>query len=377
VDKPPHVALSLMPDDDFRDAALPLFESGAVDALEWSVDATIPEACAVWTDALLDAYSSAGRLYGHGVHLSPFSARSSAVADRWLDAASARLSKYPCRLVSEHVGTSRAASLLRGAPLPTPACAATITTATANLRRLASAAGPHVPIGLENLALAFSRDDALAQGALVDAILEPFGDQSFVTLDLHNAFCQMYNFAIDAEEWLASWPLDRVRVLHLSGGSWATHHGKRLRRDTHDASVPDEVIRLLTAVLDRVPSLELVVLEWLGGTIEDRHAFARDFRRIHDAVSERRVQKSTLPRAPFQRDRYLALPTRPSATPLDLAAYQDALVDALSTATDGTRAKRSLAADPRTAPFRTDVDAFDPAQLDIARSLVETWSQRA
>ena len=58
--------------------------------------------------------------------------------------------------------------------------------------------------------------------------------------------------------------LERVVQVHVAGGSWMEHPAGRLRRDTHDGAVPDEVFALVPAVLARCPRLEVVVLERLG-----------------------------------------------------------------------------------------------------------------
>jgi hypothetical protein len=101
------------------------------------------------------------------------------------------------------------------------------------LDRLADAAG--AAVGLENLALAMSREDALAQGDLLEALLRP--QEGFLVLDLHNLFCQAASFDLDGDVLLARMPLDRVREIHVSGGSWwtgAIDPSRPFRRDTHD-----------------------------------------------------------------------------------------------------------------------------------------------
>lgn len=38
------------------------------------------------------------------------------------------------------------------------------------------------------------------QGAFIDAMLRPLGDQGIMLLDLHNVYCQIVNFSLDPEE---------------------------------------------------------------------------------------------------------------------------------------------------------------------------------
>ncbi len=297
---PVRVGLSLMTTEDFRAASLPLFADGVVDALEWSPDMLWapcgerhPEPA--WCAALLDHYEHAGRLSGHGVHLSAFSAEAPTRHERWF----ARLAGDPRRYrrFSEHVGFMSAPGFADGAPLPVPRCAETVALGAAALTRIARVTG--VPAGLENLALAFSESEAWEQGPMLADILSAASTAStaeapaFLVLDLHNLWCQAVNFAIDPERLLAAFPLERVRELHVSGGSWshprADPLGRRFRRDTHDGAVPDEVLALIEPALARCPLLEDVFLERLGGTMlteDERGGFRTDFMRLRALVYE-------------------------------------------------------------------------------------------
>lgn len=290
----PQVGLSLLPGDDLRLAQLPLFAEGLVDAIEWTIDAEFEEgegapqgAAAAWIAPLLDHYAAAGALYGHGVHYSPLSARFEERQGRWLAQARRALDQRPYRHLSEHFGFSTVPGIARGAPLPVPFEKAAIEVGRERLRLLEDAAG--VPVGLENLALALSRDDVLVHGEFLDALLEPTG--GFLLLDLHNLYCQAINFDVPADDLARAMPLDRVRELHVSGGRWAsvaTPEGpQRFRRDTHDGAVPDEVLALLEFVLPRCPRLEAVFLERLPGTLGAPQEIARyreDYRRVSSLV---------------------------------------------------------------------------------------------
>jgi uncharacterized protein (UPF0276 family) len=157
------------------------------------------------------------------------------------------------------------------------------------LRALAEATGTDV--GLENLAMALSPQDVHAQGLLLHAVLDAMEGHGYLVLDLHNLWCQLINFQIDADTLLASYPLARVRCIHLSGGRFTEPSpgglSRRFRRDTHDGPVPEEVHALLAAVLPRCPDLEFVSLERLGHTLDGPDAASqlrRDFHRIRATV---------------------------------------------------------------------------------------------
>ena len=67
----PALGLSLMPEPAFAAAALPLFDEGLIDVLEWSFDMGWgPTGVPDWVAALLDDYAATGDLVGHGVSYS-------------------------------------------------------------------------------------------------------------------------------------------------------------------------------------------------------------------------------------------------------------------------------------------------------------------
>jgi hypothetical protein len=70
-------------------------------------------------------------------------------------------------------------------------------------------------------------------------------------------------------ELASSYPLQRVRAFHVSGGSWDDRSDRRLRRDTHDDHVPDEVLELMKAIVPMCPNAETVVYERLGTSLLD------------------------------------------------------------------------------------------------------------
>src|SRR5205814_2336315 len=102
----PRVGLNFMAEPGFRVAAMPLFEDGLVDALEWDLDEpwlngdedrTIPS----WATDVLDCFAEDDTLYGHGVWFSLLSARWEARQDRWLERLAAECAGRRYRHVSE------------------------------------------------------------------------------------------------------------------------------------------------------------------------------------------------------------------------------------------------------------------------------------
>ncbi len=273
----PLVGVSWMPTPGFRAAVEPVLSS--IEAVEHTVDAAFGRALPPSTTAVLDAFGAAGRLFGHAVGGSVLSAGRDDVFERFL--ADLRRARRPWVDLSDHFGFCAGGPFVFGSPLPAPRHPDVVSVGRDRLRRLADAAG--CPVGLENLALAFGRRDALDQGALVAELLEEV--DGFVHLDLHNLWCQLTNFGLRPDELLATWPLGRVGRIHVSGGSWADG----IRRDTHDARVPPEVWGLLREVLPQVPGCRALILEQLPDALrtpEQQAGFRDDLARLRDLRDE-------------------------------------------------------------------------------------------
>ena len=269
------VGLSLMLEDAYRVATQPLFDAGLVDVVEWSFDMAWGRPVSNWVESILTEFSSCGRLLGHGVSFSPLSGRWSQRQDQWLNRLLLDLQRTPMRHISEHFGFMEAGDFHQSAPLPVPLTEKTLAVGRDRLQRLSDTS--QLPVGLENLAFAFSLPDVRQQGQFLDQLLEPV--DGFLVLDLHNLYCQTCNFAVTADELLDTFPLERVRELHVSGGSWsivsADNHDRRLRRDTHDGPVPDAVFDQIGSALRRCPNVAAVIFEHLGTALESDDQISR------------------------------------------------------------------------------------------------------
>ncbi|MEQ1503126.1 MAG: DUF692 family multinuclear iron-containing protein [Myxococcota bacterium] len=353
----------------FRTAVEPLLAAGAIDAVEWTVDLGFGRTPPPSALAVCDAFGAAGRLYGHGVGYSPLSAGRDDVAAAWLGRLAADRNRY--RRLSEHFGWCTGGTLRGGAPLPVPRTPATLAVGQDRLRRLQDVAG--VEIGLENLALALSRADALDQGPFVAALLAPV--DGYVHLDLHNLWCQIRNFDLDPDALLATWPLDRVRVVHVSGGSWVDG----VRRDTHDDRVPAEVWDLVRAVLPRLPGVEAVFLERIGasfGAPGAPAAFAADFavlRGIVDALGPRPVVPAVA-----RTTTTTTMTTTGEASAAEvarLATFQaDALAALGASHAAGTDPVAALGGLPADDALRAWLAGADPRMVRVAEALVARWA---
>jgi uncharacterized protein (UPF0276 family) len=244
-------------DADMLNACYPLFLEERVQAIEWSFDALFDHgALPLWFEELLQAYSKAKRLTGHGVFFSLFSGKWLPEQEQWLASLRDTIKRFPLEQVTEHFGFMTGKDFHKGAPLAIPYSATTLRIGRDRLRRIQDAA--QCPAGLENLAFAYTIDEVKRHGNFLYELIEPVN--GFIILDLHNVYCQLENFDLDVNELLALYPLDKVREVHISGGSWEpvkSDPGRQIRRDTHDDAVPAEVFLLLDKALDHCPPMQI------------------------------------------------------------------------------------------------------------------------
>lgn len=387
---PVAVGLLVSATEDFRDASLPLFEEGLVDRLAWNLDmGWSSKGVPAWAAALLDAYEGAGRLHGHGVELSLLSTPLSKRQERWLARFEREMRERRYQRVTEHLGFITADPFENGTLIPHPRCDGAIAIGRDRLARLSELAG--MPVGLENLALAFSQRDVEEQPEFLEALLAPH--DGHLLLDLHNLLCQAENFELDPIALLHRYPLSRVRELHLAGGELdhpASDPRKRpFRRDSHMDHLPEGVFTLLDAVLVACPRLEAIFFEHADGVLSraaDQARLREDFLRVRMRVAAARGnvpldEDAATPAQAVVADRVIADRERPARawTPLEdpsLAGYQRALLTALDEATSPQAVKAALLVDPALAAFREAIDAMEPRALEVGQSLVRLWGDR-
>ena len=284
----PLLGISLMHEPEFIQAVFLLFKEELVEVVEWSFDTILhKEAEADWMGPLLDEYGKAGRLIGHGVHFSTLDARWNAKQEDWINQLKTAFSRHQYKHLTEHFGFMSSPNAHRGCPLPVSLDERSLAIGIDRLKRLQDAA--EVPVGLENLGLSFSVEDIKKQGEFLSKLVDPVN--GFLILDLHNLYCQSHNFNIPLMELVQMYPLQLVKEIHISGGSWADsiYGNKRIRRDTHDETVPEILFNTLPDVLKICPHLEFVILERLGHTFtseEDVIQHHTDFKRLKDIIED-------------------------------------------------------------------------------------------
>lgn len=274
-----------MPSDDFKQASATLFERNLVEAVEWSFDFPWHDnKVESWCWNIIESFNKSNALIGHGVNLSPLSAKFSKRQQDWLTRAKEEFSIRKYVHASEHFGFSEAGPISHGAPIAVPMTSESLRVGKEMMKRYADAT--QCPVGLENLAFAFCLDDVKRQGEFIDQLISEV--DGFLLLDVHNIYCQIENFNVPALELMKSYPLAKVREIHLSGGTWSesiSHKRAAVRRDTHDDVVPQEVFNLAALALNLCPAVEFVILERLGWTMMDEASQA-DFREDFATIAE-------------------------------------------------------------------------------------------
>ncbi|MFB9862285.1 multinuclear nonheme iron-dependent oxidase [Rufibacter immobilis] len=221
-------------DVDLLAAALPLLEEERVQGFEWSFDALFQtKELPLWFVDLIEAFSQEKRLLGHGVFFSLFSGKWSEGQKEWLQKLRQLSRRYHFDHITEHFGFMTGKNFHHGAPLNLPFTPATLAIGRDRLAHIQDAC--QCPVGLENLAFAYSLEEVKQHGEFLEQLVAPIN--GFLILDLHNLYCQLHNFSVPFEDIIRLYPLERVREIHLSGGSWETssvNPARQIRRDTHD-----------------------------------------------------------------------------------------------------------------------------------------------
>jgi uncharacterized protein (UPF0276 family) len=357
-------------------ASLPLFESEKVQGIEWSFDTLynhtdVPD----WFTELLKTYSDENRLIGHGVFFSLFSGRWNKEQEEWLIHLKRLSSQFRFDHITEHFGFMTGEDFHKGAPISIPFTPSTLAIGRDRLKRIQDACT--CPVGLENLAFAYSLDEVKKHGDFLDQLIEPVN--GFIILDLHNLFCQIHNFDIGYDEIIRLYPLQKAREIHISGGSWErvqTNPSKKIRRDTHDDAVPEEVFELLKKAIPVCPSLKFVVLEQIGSgleTEESRKQFQNDFYKMNEIVRKEEnrysnpVNNSFLPKALFSVD-------TPPLEDMQLHFQQQELSEILEN-TSGYQDALSSLRSSSLSNSAWEVEKWNPTLLETAISIAQKWKQ--
>jgi uncharacterized protein (UPF0276 family) len=117
------------------------------------------------------------------------------------------------------------------------------------------------PILLENPStyVAFE-DSTMSETDFIRAVVRRTGCAPL--LDINNVFVSASNHGYQALDYLANFPLDKVREIHLAGhAEQSDDKGERLLIDSHDGPVADAIWNLYEIVVARCGAIPTLV-EW-------------------------------------------------------------------------------------------------------------------
>lgn len=242
----------------------------------------------------------------HGVGLGPASV--SAVDEHRLGDIARAVAALEPSAWSEHLSFVRSGGHEIGHLAAPPRNAATVHGAGHNLHRLRQVVG--MAPAVENIATlmappASSMDEPEWVAAIAAAAGAP------LLLDLHNLYANAVNFGHEPLAYLTRFPLQRVAIVHISGGVQidvaAAPAEPRIARllDDHLHDVPDPVYQLLEALGERCPHPLTVVLE-RDGRYPAMGALIAQLRRARAALATGRVRGSRQPPQPVSKHALLA-----------------------------------------------------------------------
>lgn len=360
-------------DADILLASIPLFEQEKVEAIEWSFDALYKyEHVPQWFADLVSEYANNNRLVGHGIYFSVFSGKWLPEQQQWLDKLATFCKEFHFDHISEHFGFMTGSDFHKGAPISIPFTQKIVELGADRLARIQDVC--QCPVGLENLAFAYSFNEVKKQGEFLAQLTEKVN--GFLILDLHNFYCQLHNFDLPSKELLQAFPLERVREIHISGGSWeqGISSEKRIRRDTHDDAVPEEIFQLLHEAIPLCPNLKFVVLEQLGTALvtdQSKLQFQADFNtmnsvvKLHAAGNDRSSSNQFLPEILRSLD-------NPPVEDVLLHQQQQELSHILETAASLQHAQKLLQHSSLN-HSAWQIDQWAPDMLLTAMSIAQKW----
>ena len=154
---------------------------------------------------------------------------------------------------SEHLAFVRAGEIEIGHLAAPPRTQSTIDATAENLEAARKMVGS-LPL-VENIATLIDPPaSSLAEPEWLTATIEASG--AGLLLDLHNLYANSMNFGIDTKDFLVRLPLDRVHMVHISGGRFI---GRILDDHLHDP--PDPIYELLEDLAEQCPNPLTVILE--------------------------------------------------------------------------------------------------------------------
>jgi uncharacterized protein len=171
----------------------------------------------------------------------------------------ALVERYEPALVSEHLAWSTHQSTFFNDLLPLPYAPATLDLVCDHIDQMQETIGRRILLENPSTYVSFE-ESSMSETDFIRAIVRRTGCD--LLLDINNVFVSTTNHGYAALDYLSTFPLDRVREIHLAGHAEQTDdEGERLLIDSHDGPVADAVWRLYEIVIARSGAVPTLV-EW-------------------------------------------------------------------------------------------------------------------
>jgi uncharacterized protein len=167
--------------------------------------------------------------------------------------------RYEPALVSEHLAWSTHQSTFFNDLLPLPYTVATLEHVCAHIDELQTTLRRQILLENPSTYVAFE-ESTMSETDFIHAVVRRTG--CALLLDINNVFVSSSNQGYAALDYLANFPIESVREIHLAGhAEQRDDEGERLLIDSHDGPVVDAVWKLYEIVIRRsgpIPTL----IEW-------------------------------------------------------------------------------------------------------------------
>ncbi len=224
-------------------------------------------------------------ILGHGVTLGL--ATVSPVSPARLERLAKVVNALEPQIWSEHLALVRSGGYEIGHLAAPPRNSRTVAGAVANLELIRRTVGS-LP-ALENIATLIDPPHSTMSEAAWVAEVSAAADAPLL-LDLHNLYANAVNFGRDPFDCLRSFPLQKVQVVHISGGVWIEFEARRLL-DDHLHDVPDVVFSMLAWLAQQCPQPLTVILE-RDGRYPEFKQLLRQLDRAREALASGRARRS-------------------------------------------------------------------------------------
>lgn len=171
----------------------------------------------------------------------------------------ALIERYEPALVSEHLAWSTHETTYFNDLLPLPYNAGTLQYVADHIDEVQETIGRQILLENPSSYLTFT-ESTMTETAFIRELARRTG--CGLLLDVNNVFVSATNLSTSALDYLADYPLDFVREIHLAGHAvQSDENGEPLLIDSHDGPVCDAVWALYETVLARTGAIATLV-EW-------------------------------------------------------------------------------------------------------------------